>query len=1192
MNPLPPNPTRVKASPESSPESRQPAKFGGSSAGELTGRADLPTQSRTMGDHVIRLDEADAPTALPAEVRHGVGDKSTAATQNADELLIHLGSYQKGQVDSPATWLGAHGYRIDRLLGRGGYGEVYLADHPKLVRQVAIKVPRADVVLTADFKRRFLDEANIVAQLDHPNIVTIYDMIAEPYPAIIYEYCGNGTLQDLQPVDGIPLDESAAVKLFTLLAGALAFAHNRGVLHRDIKPSNILIQKSVNRSDSDSFFWDGRWWTPKLADFGLAKVFGDGHTETASGMVAGTPEYMSPEQAIGRSRDIGTFSDTFSLGVVIYRVLIGHVPFPMVSRMGAIAKIENGDYVIPRRARPELSADIEAVIVKSLRPSPSDRYRDAADLLDDLQRLQAGNPVLARPFTWRDRLAQTVRRYPVTAVSTLFTLVGLLIVVAMIWRTSQQQRAVIAEMEAINRELAAAIVRTELSEQAEVHQRLISEKLRYASEMRLCQESFVKGDIKGYQTLLENHIPTDGRPDHRGFSWYWLWEQGHTTPNKIDRFPSAAHCVKFSPDGHWLAACGADGSLRLYATADWSMRRILFTNQGEVNGLSFSSNGTLIATAGDDGTAKIWDWIDGRLVTTIKCHSDIAYSARFMNHDTKLVTCGNESEIRIWDLVGANSLLTELVAHTDAVESFHISEDEKYLVSAGSDGARIVWDLESYEPISLKKAIRSQRTSDVVIVPNDGGVRFFSASLSGGSGQNALLMLEESGTDFRRALLASTSGIQSISSSSRGNLVAVGDRDGGVTLLDVSEILANDAAPDATSSIIGRWTGHTDRVYCVSFSPDGKHLVTCGKDGNVFRWEPAANQRVQYAEMTDVDGAMQDERWTAIDYADDCKQVFAVTNSRGIDRWDVRENKITRLCKFEAAEMVEGLVVDDDGTCLFMSDGAGGIQRFNIDPETGAVVLAWQQSTTIDSPPRSCDLALSKDGKILAAAYSRNRYSLALFDATSGELLATHRPKNWLPTDSFGIALSPYPGGRDYGRVAYSLGGDVIVVDWVADESRGAESRDAESRSAESHSAKVRFVDEQRLKTDSDTVQRIVFQNHSTMLGTTTQNQLIKWDLNYRSEPELFSGQPRPLKILMALPDDREVWTTSGRHTLMTWCMHTSNSLVEVPIVEMGAVGSIRTVGREVTGYVNGRKLFWQPLLISWPEELKRSWTK
>lgn len=1176
MKPLPPKSTRVHISPYNGPPAGQPVHRDISDFGKLSRGADLPTQHRTIDDHLIRFDDADAPTAFPAELRNEPGD-SNAATQKSNDSIENFESPLHTTGQSPAMWLGAQGYRIDRLLGRGGYGEVYLADHPKLSRQVAIKVPRADVVLTADFKRRFLDEANIVAQLDHPNIVTIYDMIADPFPAIIYEYCGDGTLQSLKRADGKPLDEATAVKLFMLVADALAFAHNRGVLHRDIKPSNILIQAAVDRGDAHSFFLDGRWWTPKLADFGLAKVYGEGHTETASGMVAGTPEYMSPEQAIGRSRDIGTFSDTFSLGVVFYRMLIGQVPFPATTRISSILKIENGDYVIPRRARPELSVDIEAVIVKSLRPSPPDRYRDASELLGDLRRLSEGKPVQARPYTWRDRVTQTVRRYPVVAVSTLFTLIGFSLFIAMTWRTSRQQRSVIAAMEVINRELAAAIVRTELSEQLEVHQRVLSEKLRYASEMRLCQESFLKGDIKGYQSLLDNHIPSEGRPDHRGFSWYWLWEQGHADPYPIDRFSSPAHCVKFSPDERWLAACGADGSMRFYATNDWSLRQIIFTDQSEVNGVSFSSDGVLVASTGDDGTVKIWDWQDGRLITSIKCHSGIAYSARFINHDTQLVTCGNERSIRIWELLTPDALVAELVGHTDSVDSFHISENENFMVSAGSDGARIVWDLTTYKPISIKKAMRSQRASDVAIVPNTSGLRFLSASLSGGSGQNALLMLEDSGTDHRRALLTSTSGIQTLCTSNQGNLVAIGDRDGGVTLLNVSELLAEDAAPDANSTIVGRWTGHSDRVYCAAFSPSGKHLVTCGKDGNVFRWEPAANQSVQYANLKDIEGVTEHETWTAIDYADQSQQMFAVSSRRAIDRWDVRESKLSRLCLFESAAAIQHLVVDDYGTCLFTSDNCGNIQRFNVDPESGAITLAWQRSDKIDAPPRSCSLALSKDGKILASAYTRNHYSLALFDATSGELLARHTPQNWVSSDSFGIALSPHPSSSGCGRVAYTLGGDVIVVDWVMDDANGAT---------------IRFVDERLLKSESDTVPRVVFQNHSTLLATTTQNQLIKWDLNRRGTPELLRGQPRPLKILRPLPDGREIWTASGRNTIMTWCLHTSNSLVELPIIDVGPEGSIRTIGREVTGYINGQKLFWQPVLMRWPKELEQPWPK
>lgn len=1143
--------------------------------GKPTGGFELPTQQRTLGDEVIRLDCGDAPTALPDEDEPDGSPASDARQRNPDESLIDLSDLALTITQSPATWLGTRGYRIDRILGRGGYGEVFLADHPKLPRQVAIKVPRADVVITAEFKRRFMDEANIVAQLEHPNVVTIHDMIAEPYPAIIYEYCDGGTLQDFNQANGDSIDESTAIKLFALVTDALAFAHNRGVLHRDIKPSNILLHAASYRGDAHSFEFKGRWWTPKLADFGLAKVYGEGNTETASGMVAGTPEYMSPEQSIGRSRDIGTFSDTFSLGVLIYRTLIGYVPFHADSRIATILKIENCDYVIPRRARPELSVDIEAVIVKSLRASPPERYRDAAELLGDLNRLRQGQPVEARPYTWRDRVAQTVRRYPVAVVSTLFSLVGVVLVIAMIWRTSLQQKAVIAAMESINRELAEAIIRSEASEKAEMRQRQLSEKLRYASEMRLCHESFRKGDIIGYQKLLGNHIPAEGQPDHRGFSWYWLWDQGHAKPHTIDQFSDAAYWVEFSPDEKWLAACGADGAVSIYSVRDWSLQKRIETDQGEVNGASFSSDGTRIVTSGDDGTAKIWDWQRSELLTSIESHADIAYAARFISDDKKLVTCGNEPTIRIWDLANSNIPAGVLIGHSMSVDSIRISSDEKMMVSAGADGATFVWDLDSQQSIATKFSLRKQRVSDVALVPDGDTMRFLSAALPGNSGDNALLMLEGFESDQRRALLASASGIQTISVSAQGNQVAVGDRNGGLTLLNISDILRDSTSPDTVPSIIRRWNGHRERVYCVTYSPSGKHLVTCGKDGNVLRWQPGASQSTRFMTLDEVAGASEQEKWTAYAYADEARQVFAVSDAPAIDRWDVNAGGVTRVLQLKPGAAIETLLVSPDGKRLLIADMHGKIQRFDLDSASDQYSKSWEQSETVDSPPTTCSLALSPDAAILACVYCRNQNVLALFDANTGTPIARHTPNNWLSTDSFGIAISPNTSNRDYGRVAYAFGSDVVVVDWIADVASPGS---------------VRLIDERVLKSDSDTVLNLTFLDDETIVATTTRNQLVKWNLNDPSDQQSFSGQPKPLKILRALPDGREVWTASSHNTIMTWCVHTSQNLIDLPITDIGAEGGVRTIGREVTGVVDDRKLFWQPLLSRWPTELNQAW--
>jgi len=516
-----------------------------------------------------------------------------------------------------------------------------------------------------------------------------------------------------------------------------------------------------------------------------------------------------------------------------------------------------------------------------------------------------------------------------------------------------------------------------------------------------------------------------------------------------------------------------------------------------------------------------------------------------------------------------------LTGHSNSVDSIRISADEKYLVSAGADGARIVWDLGTQMSITTKPSLRKQRASDVALISGATATRFLSATLPGNSGENALLMLEEFDSDQRRVLLASSSGIQAICSSKEGNRLAVGERDGGVTLLDISDILNDRASPDTVPNIIGRWNAHRERVYCVAFSPSGKHLVTCGKDGNILRWEPGATQSTQYITLDEVAGSSEQEKWTAHAYSDQAQQMFAVSDAPAIDRWDVNADKVTRVARFDPGGTIQTLLVSPDGKRLFISDMHGKIQRFDLDVTSDQFNKSWDRSDPVDDPPTSCNLTLSDDAAILACAYCRNRNVLALFDANTGALIGQHSPLNWLSTDSFGLAISPITKNRDYGRVAYAFGSNVIVVDWIADEASPGN---------------VRFIDERVLESESDTVLNVIFIDHETILATTTRNQLIKWNLGGQSDQHLFSGQTKPLKILRALPDGREVWTASSRNTIMTWCLHTSQNLIDVPITDIGSNVGVRTIGREVTGVISDRKLFWQPMLSRWPAELKQDW--
>ncbi|MBY0587906.1 serine/threonine-protein kinase [bacterium] len=301
-------------------------------------------------------------------------------------------------------------FKIIRRIGIGGHGVVFLAQDPVLNRQVALKLPRPEVILSAKSVARFEREAQLVARLDHPNIVPVFEAGNwEGIAFIASSYIDGPTLSDLlleqrNAQDSMPIKE--AVNIVLAVARGLAHAHSRGLVHRDVKPSNILLERSEHQSEP---------WVPKLTDFGLAKLV-EGETElTNSGSLVGTIQYMSPEQASGSVRDIGPGSDVFSLGAVLYELLTGRPPFAGGNDLETRSQILMDEPMSPSSLRPQLPGDIEAVCLKCLEKKPRHRYADARELVEDLQRFLSGQPVHARTISKFERFGRTLRRYPLAS---------------------------------------------------------------------------------------------------------------------------------------------------------------------------------------------------------------------------------------------------------------------------------------------------------------------------------------------------------------------------------------------------------------------------------------------------------------------------------------------------------------------------------------------------------------------------------------------------------------------------------------------------------------------------------------------------------------------------------------------------------------------------------------------------------
>lgn len=291
------------------------------------------------------------------------------------------------QLKLPCSW---GEYELIEELGRGGMGIVFLAEQPRLGRQVAIKMILRDRFATEQERLRFFAEAEALAKLEHPGIVPVFEvgeLQGSPYFTMQYV---RGTTLAHRLADG-PLPQRAAARIISQVARAVHFAHQRGILHRDIKPSNILVDEQGNA---------------RLTDFGLAKQADAAESLTRTGAVLGTPTYMSPEQASGRSSSMGPASDVYSIGTVLYHSLTGRPPHVADSPVQLALKVLEQDPPAPRLLEPSIDRDLEMIVVRCLQKPPDLRYDSSQDLAMDLEAFLRDEPIAARS----GQLAQVVAR--------------------------------------------------------------------------------------------------------------------------------------------------------------------------------------------------------------------------------------------------------------------------------------------------------------------------------------------------------------------------------------------------------------------------------------------------------------------------------------------------------------------------------------------------------------------------------------------------------------------------------------------------------------------------------------------------------------------------------------------------------------------------------------------------------------
>ena len=636
-------------------------------------------------------------------------------------------------------------FLIQQRLGSGGFGIVYLAEDPILKRNVALKIPRRETLVTPDLQQRFIRESQISARLTHRYLVPIYE--AGQSDSISYqvmEYCAGGSLAEwvrgtetekeapscgkgglrVQPAQR-RLPVKVAVELMTGLAEGVQYAHDQGILHRDLKPGNILFHPRSERESKslspDSSRVPGdqlcNIFQPMIADFGLAKIFdldeeSSNNTSSESAKnsssdivrttLAGTPQYMAPEQFSRQFESISKRTDVYGLGAILYEILAGVPAFSKDSFENLESRIATELPKSLRVIRKEVPQDLEAICLKCLEKNVARRYGTAQELIDDLRAFQRGESVSARPWPWHEQVFNWTRRRPAIAALLSFSAVLLVALIGFgAWHLQQQDAAnerlrdTVSDLK-VQTEVAAlarryADTQTEIaqgqSRAAKRHSQRsqdlnwIARQREYAARMTTSWQLFQQGRIGEVGELLNSFLPT--RPvqsnailtsqpeplhseDVRDFSWRYLWAQSYNV-------------------------------------------RLLRGHDNQIRAAQLTPDGRTCYSVSTDSTVRSWNTDRGQLLETWSLGEKAAthYVAQFDRSVSRAIISRrisgrNIDEVLVWDLQNGRVIKRKEFAMS-TVNSVAISADGKCAAIGGSEkenASVTLWSFESGETTS------------------------------------------------------------------------------------------------------------------------------------------------------------------------------------------------------------------------------------------------------------------------------------------------------------------------------------------------------------------------------------------------------------------------------------------------------------------------------------------------------------
>ncbi len=880
------------------------------------------------------------------------------------------------------------GFVIGDELGRGGMGVVYLARQVGLGRDVALKMISASGQVGPDVAARFRAEAEAIARLHHPQVVQIFavgEHAGRPYFAM--EYVPGGSLA--ARLDGTPWAPGRASDLVEAVARGIEEAHRLGVVHRDLKPGNILI---------------GRDGTPKIADFGLAKLVDSDSELTRAGAVIGSPSYMAPEQADDIGWPVGPPADIHALGAMLYELVTGRPPYRGATVMATIEQVRRSEPASPSRLVPGLSRDLETVILKCLARVPTSRYGSAADLAEDLRLYRSGSPIRARRAGAFERSWRRARRNPVITALAMAVLTAVTVGFGLTFWKWREAEAQSARADASSREA-----------------RRLAADLTFDRARGL----FDRGEATAGRHWLGRALQAaEATPEARRPARLSLLAYEEASPRLAQVIvpPRKARTFAISGDGTTIHALDIDQvTLRHFSVTSGEP-------VGEVVKLDGPCNTDRDAPDFHDGGRALWRTYGERAACQLVDPSTGAVrfehvaakgappaQSRFSPDESAAVVLVGDATALVIETSSGRTIGRVSAPELASPSAFALSRGGRTLVTLGEGGGRF-WDVASGRLVASAPAMPAREAR----------VEF--------DHDDTLMTWERGSSGPRNRRDQGIIRFWGISGSPRfaaGGIVKWMPRE-----------LGSQFSPDGATLLIidhigriGLYDAHTGRpisdrlatggfVYRFAWSPDGATVVTGSDDGRVQFWETRTGRA--------RGPALVHSGWIGtIQFSSDGRDLGVHSGDGSISLWRLPDRPVPADLGPELALIESNLAepaqfAPGGGTALIASPGLGH-----------ARILSTADGRSV-GPPLPMEfsgghlLAVSPDGRRWAT--SSNDVSVAseirLWDAGGRPIGGPLPHLNWI------MALAFSPDGRTLAAAGYA--GQVWLFDAETGQSRGA----------------------------------------------------------------------------------------------------------------------------------------------------------